>query len=197
MTENQKGYLQDLIGNRQMPADDREWLSARLEDDDVTKEMASAMIGQLVKRPKIQAASESAPVLRDGTIDYRQIPGATLPVGFVVISGVTIPRGSYGVLTPEATNQTSFFRLWIGDYQDDRFHGKMSMDQLIGPEKYKVYGKTRERILRMIAEQDPAECAMRYGLEIGKCGICGRRLTNDLSRKLGIGPVCRENWGWA
>jgi hypothetical protein len=43
---------------------------------------------------------------------------------------------------------------------------------------------------------DPVGAAERYGLEIGKCGICHRTLTNDISRARGIGPVCAERWGW-
>ena len=32
--------------------------------------------------------------------------------------------------------------------------------------------------------------AIRFGMEIGACSNCGRRLTNTISRELGIGPVC-------
>jgi hypothetical protein len=38
---------------------------------------------------------------------------------------------------------------------------------------------------------DPVGAVARYGLELGVCGICGRALTNDESRELGIGPICR------
>lgn len=43
---------------------------------------------------------------------------------------------------------------------------------------------------------DPAEAARAYGREIGDCGVCGRTLTNEVSRAYGIGPVCRKNTGW-
>jgi hypothetical protein len=33
--------------------------------------------------------------------------------------------------------------------------------------------------------------AMRYGKELGRCGVCDMPLTNEESRELGIGPVCR------
>jgi len=32
----------------------------------------------------------------------------------------------------------------------------------------------------------------RYGRLIGDCCRCGRQLTDETSRALGIGPVCRE-----
>jgi Family of unknown function (DUF6011) len=31
---------------------------------------------------------------------------------------------------------------------------------------------------------------LRYGLEIGSCGVCGRTLTDENSRAAGIGPIC-------
>ena len=37
---------------------------------------------------------------------------------------------------------------------------------------------------------DPTAAVARYGLELGKCGVCGRTLTNETSRVQGIGPVC-------
>jgi len=35
----------------------------------------------------------------------------------------------------------------------------------------------------------------RYGQEIGSCGRCNRRLTDDLSRERGIGPECWKAFG--
>jgi len=43
---------------------------------------------------------------------------------------------------------------------------------------------------------NPAEAAVRYGRETGACACCGRELTNSDSIKLGIGPICKENWGF-
>lgn len=38
---------------------------------------------------------------------------------------------------------------------------------------------------------DPMGAVARYGLELGKCGVCGRTLTDEESRRDGIGPVCK------
>ena len=35
-----------------------------------------------------------------------------------------------------------------------------------------------------------------YGRRTGSCSCCGRLLTNSLSIKLGIGPICREKYGF-
>lgn len=44
---------------------------------------------------------------------------------------------------------------------------------------------------------DPYSATKVYGLQTGSCSCCGRKLTNTLSVRLGIGPVCREKFGWA
>lgn len=49
----------------------------------------------------------------------------------------------------------------------------------------------RKEILDAIAE-DPESAMLMYGQELGKCGHCGRTLTDEDSRAAGIGPVCRR-----
>jgi hypothetical protein len=53
--------------------------------------------------------------------------------------------------------------------------------------------QVRESVLTAIAN-DPDALA-RYGQELGECGVCGRELTDEQSRAIGIGPVCREKLG--
>jgi hypothetical protein len=43
---------------------------------------------------------------------------------------------------------------------------------------------------------DPAAAAIAYGRRTNNCSCCNRKLTNKLSVDLGIGPICRENFGW-
>jgi hypothetical protein len=47
----------------------------------------------------------------------------------------------------------------------------------------------KRRIMEAIAA-DP-DAGPRFGREIGRCYVCGRTLTDETSRALGIGPVCR------
>lgn len=42
---------------------------------------------------------------------------------------------------------------------------------------------------------NPLEAAIKYGQTTGNCACCGRELTNKLSVELGIGPICRGDWG--
>lgn len=50
-------------------------------------------------------------------------------------------------------------------------------------------------VIKMVA-LDPAAAAKASGLQTGRCSCCGLELTNPESIELGIGPICREKWGW-
>lgn len=61
----------------------------------------------------------------------------------------------------------------------------------------KVNACTSEYIttLENIAK-DPLQAAQMHGHQTGNCSCCGRELTNPESVELGIGPICRERWGF-
>ena len=56
-------------------------------------------------------------------------------------------------------------------------------------------GARRGVVLDKIAV-DPQAASVRYGHEIGACGVCGRTLTDSDSRERGIGPICAAKMGW-
>jgi len=43
---------------------------------------------------------------------------------------------------------------------------------------------------------DPLEYVRIYGYKTGNCSCCGKKLKNKESVRLGIGPICREKYGW-
>jgi hypothetical protein len=49
--------------------------------------------------------------------------------------------------------------------------------------------KTKKNILDIL-RLDPLQGMALYGQTIGQCAICGKTLTDDESRKRGIGPIC-------
>jgi hypothetical protein len=57
------------------------------------------------------------------------------------------------------------------------------------------YTGPRTPAMIAIAANPQAACSL-YGKLIGKCGICGRTLTNEESRTTGIGPICASKVGW-
>lgn len=95
-----------------------------------------------------------------------------------------VPAGRYAIGEDE---DLRFYRVWRGA----RNPSYVEIHVQHGPEETKVPWNvaTYRAILGEIAA-DPGGAAIRYGREIGACSICGLRLTNHLSRALGIGPVC-------
>lgn len=41
-------------------------------------------------------------------------------------------------------------------------------------------------------ERDPLAMVMKYGLQSGQCCICSRTLTDEVSVREGIGPICKK-----
>lgn len=115
-----------------------------------------------------------------------------------------VPRGSYAVPTSllpgTYTNETNFYSVWIKDldaHQVNITPGEhpWTVRQYLSDERVKIVRATQYRVLDILTT-DPSGFAAMYGHMIGKCGICGRKLTNDVSRDRGIGPICAERWGW-
>ena len=58
-----------------------------------------------------------------------------------------------------------------------------------------AYKGASEDYLRAIVANEEAAFAL-YGHELGACGVCGRTLTDEVSRERGIGPVCADRVGF-
>lgn len=53
---------------------------------------------------------------------------------------------------------------------------------------------TEEKVIEVAS--DPFKAAKAFGQRTGVCCCCGRELTNEASRKAGIGPICATKHGW-
>jgi hypothetical protein len=80
--------------------------------------------------------------------------------------------------------------LYVKD--DGEYAGKISPDG-----DWMPVGTARPGITAELIEiaKDPFGATVKHGKETGQCSCCGRKLTNPESIRLGIGPICRENWG--
>jgi len=72
---------------------------------------------------------------------------------------------------------------YIGKVADGRFYGTREATD------------NHKAALALIAE-NPGEAAIRYGRQTGNCACCGRTLSNKQSIELGIGPICKDKWGF-
>mgnify|MGYP003348137138 FL=1 len=90
-------------------------------------------------------------------------------------------RGDASVIYVKAAKD--FNATYYGKIVDGRFHPSRDCNPEI-----------TAKIIVIAA--DPAAAAMASGKDTGICCCCGLKLENDLSVKLGIGPICREKWGF-
>lgn len=99
-----------------------------------------------------------------------------------------VPNGRYAV---EEDGTLKFFHVRHGK-AGTRWEGWVFVDIQASDETYALKDRSRKaRILALIA-QDPETAMNRYGQELGVCGDCGRTLTDETSRSIGRGPICRS-----
>jgi len=168
ITEKQEAFLRKLIAERTGYSPGfKTRLEGGLDAGLITRTKASEVIGWLLEKPRavaeVKSASEDA---------------SSVPAGFYAIESLT------------GNNDLDFVRVDRPD--KGKWAGYVFVKRIVGghPE-FPVKGAAKHAVLQAIADEGPAVAAQRYGSEIGKCCHCGRTLTDEESRKLGIGPVCR------
>lgn len=139
----------------------------------------------------VAACRENYPTLTTGqasdaiarakrTVDrLKATPVVTAPVA------TTVKSGHYALVVD---GTVKFYR--VNTPTEGKWAGYTFVDAQASDDYHKVGREASRKILAAIAA-DPETAMRRYGLELGVCGHCRRTLTNDESRKYGIGPVCR------
>jgi hypothetical protein len=96
-----------------------------------------------------------------------------------------VPAGRYSII---CDGTVKFYR--VDKPTEGRWAGRTFVKVQASGEFYPVRNSmARAEILFAIAH-DVRAASIRYGRELGVCGVCGRTLTNEESRAAGIGPVC-------
>ena len=140
----------------------------------VSKSGASKLIDWLKEQPRKAAAVSAA-------VDMRDV--------------AEVPAGRYAVDTNNgAVNELAFYK--VDRPTGGRWAGYVFVKHIVGGDEQRLSRAAGAAVLDKIAAAGAEAASARYGHEIGECGVCGRRLTNDDSRARGIGPVCAENMGW-
>ena len=83
--------------------------------------------------------------------------------------------------------------IYVKDDETGDYLGKVTEDLRFNP--LRTAPEWAAEALSRIA-RDPSAAAVEYGRETGRCSCCGRELTNPDSIALGIGPICKERWGF-
>jgi hypothetical protein len=188
-SDKQLKFLSDLVDEREIPEEARDRLKAAIEAREISKRGASQYIERLLAKPKRANGNRVHVQYDEILLDNDEVKR----VGKLVIPGeppVWILAGSYGIDTAaddRFTNDSSFFKVWVGD------RGGWGVDLYVSDDttRVKLAFASQLAVLKVIAK-DPTAAAAMFGHEFKRCGICGRGLTKDESRERGIGPVCAE-----
>lgn len=160
----------------------------------VEVELATTLVNDWFSRGVSKAkASENITRLKgEGFTGYRS-PAAKADTA--TVSAEVVPAGRYAVETEDgATNGLAFYR--VDRPTEGRWAGYVFVKLIVSDDEQRLSQKAGQAVLAKIAEAGAEAASARYGHEIGECGICGRTLTSDASREIGIGPICKAKVGW-
>jgi len=111
----------------------------------------------------------------------------------VQFTDVKVSRSGARAKEPFALNVTDY-----GRYPNNEWYGRIGRDGKFVPSR-----KATPEVIDLIEkfDADPAGFAGDHGRTSGACAFCGRELTDDRSKIVGIGPVCAKKfnlpWGSA
>lgn len=171
MTDRQKHYIETLAAERDLGDTPKgRYLVRYLAGEPVgepTTAQASAIIEWLLTLPRVAAAPA------------------------VTTADPIPPAGRYALVADDGA-----VKFYVVDRPTDgHWAGRTFLSALGSGERYPIRNRDeRNRILRDIAD-DVDEARIRYAMELGRCGCCGRALTDEVSRAAGIGPDCADRYG--
>ena len=167
-TDRQMALLKTLFAERKGNAEAmsiRTVALALYKDGNLTKGKASEVIDAVMKLPK----------------DRKEGGYAPLP---------DVPAGHYAIAS-KGDNDLMFVR--IDRPTEGRFAGRTYGKLIIGgqPESPLPFPQLKDVLARIVAAGIDASATL-YGQEIGRCWRCNRTLTDESSRRAGIGPECAK-----
>lgn len=170
-TDKQKAFLNSLREQLGLPA---------LPDYNGTKKDASQAISdhlidvELAKKEGRWIAPRKA-----------EAPAAT------EIKFSEIQPGYYAVKSLSGNNDLDFF--WVTVPENGKWKSYRFVKRIVGGHSPIWMPKSAQMAaLKAIAGTDAAKAQKLFAQELGRCYRCGKTLTDDISRELGIGPVCRD-----
>jgi hypothetical protein len=102
-----------------------------------------------------------------------------------------IPKGHYATASLTGNNDFDFWR--IDRPEQGQYAGRTFVKRVVGGKPdMNVSRDTKFAALEAILEIGTEVSATLYGRELGRCYRCNRHLTDQTSRRLGIGPECRS-----
>ena len=116
-------------------------------------------------------------------------PRTTQPPAAIMAELPHVLDGRYAVKDPMDDSQdVKFFKVHNG-------RSKVFLDVYASDARHPIWNLEHIRAVLTEIAKDPNEAMKAFGQKMGKCGRCGRSLTDETSRRFGIGPDCREMMG--
>ena len=145
-----------------------------------TRRDASLKIDTLIERSKkLKAAAAAHPVAPAPVAAAAAVPAAR-----VERPALVFPEPGYYAV--EYQNALRFYRVKEGK---GYYTGRKFLDRFKSDELRSITLAERMAVLDLI-NADPDRAGMRFAVELTRCRICGRMLTDEISRLRGIGPDC-------
>jgi hypothetical protein len=204
-------------GARNAATDKQVWLIAKLAGQlgvEVEQPRDKAHASQIIDRLKTTQATAPAAARPARPATERQVSYLMDLVATRSTEGVEVPE-DLATLTfdaastligelssrPRATHATPAHGIREGRYAFQPAEGPAQFYRVsrtgrikvqAGPEEHPYNGELNEGLTWIAANQRDA--AALYGQLIGACGRCGRALTDEESRALGLGPICADKF---
>lgn len=102
-----------------------------------------------------------------------------------------VPAGFYAVTwTDQDEDVTKFYKVDRPD--KGRWIGYTFLSIQASEEFWPIKDPAAKAAVMKEIAKDPTTAQQLYGQKIGRCGVCNLTLTDEESRRIGIGPVCRS-----
>lgn len=141
-----------------------------------------------------------------GTLSERQVEAlrrahdkAQAPKVDITDTLAAVADGHYAIPSKTGHNDLDFFVVKTnkGFYEPAR-KGQRYIRRFVGGQgEVKMFGNEQGIVAQALAaltEDERKQAMATFGQQVGTCGKCGRSLTDETSRHIGIGPECRKGW---
>lgn len=110
-----------------------------------------------------------------------------------------VEDGYYAIPSQTGNNDLDFIRIGTNQgRQHPERKGWRRVQRVIGGQGNQTMRNTEAtafaRVLSALPASELKEAQVRFGRELGQCGVCGKHLTDETSRAAGIGPTCRAGF---
>ena len=206
-------HAPDFLDAINAPADDRiSRLVKGLREHVSWNDFASSLVQQYDRKRALSdkqldaaermltkvAANRAAKAARDEArtqVPVERLSAIHLMFGRAMDAGQKRPvyRAAGLVLSLAPLSGRNSGSIYIKDAETGDYFGKI--DEHLVYRAVRAAPEWAAEALSRIA-RDPSTAAVEYGRETGRCSCCGRELTNPDSIALGIGPICKDRWGF-